>query len=381
LTVLLSPQLGYYSLFVNVCSLMAAKLLPLEFVPVFFLLASLLVQMLAFVVLLFSKAAIYDRYWKKLLACFLLLFTLLSAEVWLNTLNSQYFFSLLTFLILLEPSRLLGKTKKYCYRGLLAMAGLTGVVSLFLAPVYFVSLFWERTRERWIQSGILLSAAVFQSLVFLSTYAEESLYFTRFQGVEFLLFPPTILMRSFFVPLVGPEWSELLREIFMSLMLSPGLFFLGSSLFLSAFLALFSCLIERRERVLYLGSYVSLLFFSLLASLGDSSAFLEEVFMAQRYFYVANVVLLMMLFRNLQKALENKRSLMAFVSVLILLCALFHGMLFFRTGLRYQETSPRWSEEISRWRADPRYELQISPPGWKIRLPDYYEQPSMNELR
>jgi hypothetical protein len=365
---LFAAHLGYYSLFGSLSSTIAAKLIPLEGVAMFFLLSSLFVQLIAFAIILFSKSQLWDALWKKAIGFAIVLFTLLSAEIWLNTINSQFYFSLITFLILLEEVDFLSTSKKWCYRILLCVSGLSGVISLFLAPIFFISLLWDKSKERMIQCGILLVTGVIQGFVFLSTFSQEALYYSRFQGFDLYNIPPVILLRSLILPLLGPESGTWFLQEFITPYISTGILFFCSSLIIFVILFLFSSLMKYKERIIYLGSYLCLLVFSIIASLGETSAFLEDIAMAQRYFYVANVVLLLMVFRNLQLSFLQKRKGISFFCGFFITLALINGMMYFRYSIHYEESYPDWSNEVKDLQENADTKLQISPPGWEIRL-------------
>lgn len=360
---LLAPHLGYYSLFTNLSSLVAAKLLPLDAVPLFFVLVSMLIQLIPFLLILGSSSAVWDRFWKKLIGCGIVLFTLYSAEIWLNTINSQFYFSLMVFLILLEDLPV-HRVKQWCFRALLLVAGLTGVVSLFLLPVFAIRSFLDRQRERLVQTWLLFGVMVFQGLVFFATFTEEALYYTRFQGLDLFQLPQIIMIRSLFLPFLGPDISQYLSESVFLGGLSP----LISLIVMSLFLIVFSNGLPQKERLLFVGSFLSLEILSVIGSLGETSAFLGSLVMAQRYFYAPNVILVLMVFRNVQYALESRNRVLAGISTVLVCLSLSMGMWYFRTELHYEKSYPVWSHEIRQWHENPDYEIRISPPGWRMSL-------------
>lgn len=361
------PHLGYYSLFTNLASVIAAKLINLEWVAYFLMLASLFVQLIPFGIIWWSKSSVWDKSWKKGIGMAIVLLTLLSGEVWLNTINSQFYLSLVTFLILLEDFPL-STLKKWTYRALLLVSGLTGMLSVFLLPVFLLSLAWINCKERRIQVGILMGTGILQGFVFLSRFTQDALFYSRFQGFEIELLPSIVLLRSFFLPFIGPHNSAWLQQEFLIPHAGSPVLFLGSLIVILAVLVGFSHLIQTKERVLYIGSYLSLICLSLVASLGETAEFFDSVHLAQRYFYVPNVILVLMLFRNTQMVYQKKLMMRCITSGLLLSLALMNGLIFYRYAMSYHYADPSWRDEVEQYRADPGYQLRIAPKGWEVDL-------------
>lgn len=363
---LFASQLGYYSLFANLSAVIAAKLIELEYVARFFLIASLSVQLIPFGIILLSTSDIWKNNWSKVLGMSIVLFTLMSGEIWLNTINSQFYFALVTFLILLDDENTLTFVKKWVYRLLLALSGLTGILSVFLLPVFLISGYWTQSKERLIQMGILLVSGIFQAAVFLSSFTQESLYYTRFQGFDLMQLPPIILLRSILLPLLGPDMSIGVFDGFIASNFESISMGLVSLLIITLFLYGFSTFIKTKERVLYIGAYLCLLVLSIVSALGASNELLSSLHLAQRYFYVPNVILVLMIFRNMQLAVKNKNRLMTSLCGLFVTLALVNGMTYFQYSLSYHSADPKWENEVQEYRSHSDGSLDISPVGWKI---------------
>lgn len=163
-------ELGYVALWPNLATTVAANMVPLEYAPLVTTLFALTVQIIPIILIVWSDGTFWNGFATKIIGCCALLFAPLSQEIWLNTINSQFYFLLITLLVLIEDAHAKG-TRRIMYRVLLVVAGLTGAVSLFLLPVFAIKAVQEKHRERGIQAALLVACAVVQGAVFWASQA------------------------------------------------------------------------------------------------------------------------------------------------------------------------------------------------------------------
>ena len=84
---------------------------------------------------------------RKGVALLLLLVAPANPEVYLNSINSHFLLCAATGVVLISDHG--GRADRFGKWLLLGLAGLTGVVSTFLAPLFWVQWWLERRRERW----------------------------------------------------------------------------------------------------------------------------------------------------------------------------------------------------------------------------------------
>lgn len=178
--------------------------------------------------------------------------------------------------------------------------------------------------------------------------------------------PPIILLRSILLPLLGPDMSIGVFDGFIASNFESISMGLVSLLIITLFLYGFSTFIKTKERVLYIGAYLCLLVLSIVSALGASNELLSSLHLAQRYFYVPNVILVLMIFRNMQLAVKNKNRLMTSLCGLFVTLALVNGMTYFQYSLSYHSADPKWENEVQEYRSHSDGSLDISPVGWKI---------------
>lgn len=157
---------GYFNLFANLSASFASHI-PLSVAPLATAWLSLGVLVLLGWVVLFWPSDLFVNAGAKLTgAALLVVGTLAKPEVWLNTINAQTYLALLTVVLLFVRAEELSRLRYGVAIAALAVAGLSGLYSIALVPL-FVWVAWRRREARlWGLAAPLLSAAVVQVLVF-----------------------------------------------------------------------------------------------------------------------------------------------------------------------------------------------------------------------
>jgi len=154
LSALLKPHLGYYSLFSNLAAVLASRAVPLEKAPLVTTFLAFFVQCIPLLIVIWGNSNFWNTFFKKAIMIAIILFTPLSGETWLTTINCQYHFSLITVLILCECNDS-NQIKKNFYRALLVISSLSGVLSCFLMPLYLIRAWITKQREAVVHAGII----------------------------------------------------------------------------------------------------------------------------------------------------------------------------------------------------------------------------------
>jgi hypothetical protein len=359
---------GYFSLFDKAAALAAVYFVDLEHAPLVTTLLALLVQAIPLALVLWSASSPWDTTVGKLLGMGVILFTPLTGEIWLNTVNSQFYFALAAFLILIEAADAQSRLRSGVYAFLLAMAGLTGVVSCFLTPLFVLKAWRQRRRASTIQSTVMVVCSLMQ-IVCLLVFRDQV------TGRPFYVRPAVALsvmwVKTIVLPLLGPtagarfaDWVNGVRAL--------GLceYSVLSGVLLAAAVGLFVLLLtgpDKRKGRMILGAYLIVSLLSIATSLGDPAEMIDEL-VAQRYFYVPSVMLMVLVLSRAIQARPVKGHWAAVLCALLLLVSLVTGLLAYRETLLVDEAWPNWRDEVLKWRADPDYALQIWPAGWSLRL-------------
>jgi hypothetical protein len=369
---LLALHQGYYSLFPNVSAILA-NLVPLRDAPVVTTLFAFMVQMMPLLIVIYGKGGLWDTTFRKLVAVLIILFTPISAEIWLNTTNSQFFFSLITFLILMEDDAN-GFRRKF-YGILLCISGLTGVVSCFFLPLFLLKAWKTKKSAYYMQTWILSFCAGIQILAVLaSTHGTSP---ERFVTTSLPVILSIIWTKTIVLPFAGLNWANTFafKMAMMHFFDSQGFAVFGYALLFLLLLFLF-LVFQGKEpfgQLLILGSYFVITLLSIFGSLGDKARYIDAFF-GGRYFYVPSVILMVFIYSGIDFTNGAVRMARSTLCVLLIAASLVTGAIVYRPSIRFvaHENWPRWSEEVERWEKDKSYAPKIWPQNenspWVIEL-------------
>lgn len=373
---LFQPQVGYLNFWPNLAtkiSLLGA----LENAPIVTTLMALLVQLVPVALILWSKSPLWDNWYRKLAAVVIITFAPLTGEVWLNSVNSYNFFAIITFLILIEdaPEQ---STRKWVYRILLLLGGLTGTLSCFLIPFFILRVFFEKKIERWWQIAILSACALVQISLILSYRSSDNRGLAdRFHllgpaGLGAAIWMQTITLFSLGVERAG----SIAKEIYTHIQYDLNGFQIWGLLMLIGAIGIFILLssnIPIKTRLIFLGSYATLVFLPMMFSVITDKYALMETGIHQRLFLAPNTIFGLMLLvgirfqknRGWKAAISNLASILCLLLVSV---SIFWGIYFYRSTGFKQDYWPNWKNEVQTWKTNPQFKLQIQPEPWYITL-------------
>lgn len=366
-----TPHLGYYSLIPNLATALAAHAVPLEGAP-FITLGfgfSFVLFVAGLVVLPGSPFATWR--WQGL--ALLLILLVPPGYGRLHTTFTHFYCCLATGVVLISSSG--GRFADWTRRAALLVCGLTGVLSIFLAPLFAVKWWRERDRETLIQTGIIGGCALLQVGMYFTTSADDA----AAAGERFGALAPGVAMaiclNQTWIHLFGGRYTmgdsgEWLRgrlgEEGGSLLLTLGLF-----------VALLVCVVvtfvsRRREHSFRLAllalAYLLVVGLSIVSGTtgwqGSRLALLDG---HQRYFYAPNVFVALALLLQLAHAAPRWRE---WFHRLVLLCLLAVGVVSYRAQApEIFLEGPSWRTQVQLWRNQPRRPIQIWPENAWAPLP------------
>ena len=360
LSALLAPHQGYYSLWDNGLALLAARVLPLRMAALLFAWAALFVQLLT--VYLVVSCSLASSVAARLLALLALLLTSATKEVWLNMENCQFWFPVCVALLLIgERSRL-----KPARLALLLLAGLTGVTSCMLTPLFWVKAAVVRTRSAFLEAGLLTATTAVQVVVIAASFhagAREAL------RPLYAYLGPVLLQRvwvlSFLTTGTANAFGHWLAR-------HPGGLVLGT-LWMLFLLITVSALIFLFRVNWRLGA---LLGAGMLAAVlnwngcyqCDFHLWNQSSIYDSRYFFEAVALLnLSMAYCATVARREGYRSL-AGIAVAVLLLS---GASQYMRSRAFFSVYPAWAPQVQAWEHDPSQVLQVAPAmaSWRLILP------------
>lgn len=170
---------GYLNLFANGSTWLAEKV-PLEQAPLVTVwLSFAVVLLLAWIALTWPSDLLPNAGSRIAAAVLLVVGTGAVAEVWLNTINAQTYLCLITLLILFVRVDELSRARVVVGLVALAVAGLSGLYSVALAPLFLVVALLDRRPRRWACAAVLTLAGAVQAWIFLNARSSGALASTK----------------------------------------------------------------------------------------------------------------------------------------------------------------------------------------------------------
>ncbi len=360
----LFPLSGYLNLMANiggVLSSLTARFLKIEYAPLATTLAAFLVQILAITIVLYGNSRLFSSRWKAVSGCLIVLFAPTSVpEVWLNTINSMSYLGLIALLLLFEDTSGWRPWVKWAARSILVLCGLSAAYSIALLPLFLLSFFRHRERERKVQCFILGACFLVQmGCIAFTTHVSGGILH---RGTEVVadLSSINVLFSHIAVPALGENFAY---ALFGALGLTgacmaansfahpwdPTIQVAGVLSFL-IIVGVFWLLLRRwDENKLFLGA--SFLIFAILTCVGSLFSVPNG-----RYAFLPGLVFLFLVLSNVESGGGRVRSL---ICMLVLSFALANGIASYR--MQPEPNAPIWSREVAKWRADHTYKPRVWP--------------------
>jgi hypothetical protein len=356
---LIAVHTGYLNLAASIGTLLAARLVPIEAAPWVSTGFAMLIQLCPPLLLLTSRASWLRSGRAKAAALLLLLSATPSAEVWLNTITSQFHLAVATALILALPLR--DGPTRWFQSGLLVLAPFSGPTSSVLAPLFILRAYVDRSRQR-LEQGALLGCVGAVQLVMILLHPEPS----REIGITPRLLALVIYVKQLLLPLLGTVRTETLthdlirdmlagRSLWMPLLLS-------ATWMTAIVLAAWQSRVSEARWLVAAGAV--LMAASYFGALGQHIDLLLATF-GDRYSYAP-----MALFNLALLAVAlGARGWLQGAAAVVLCVILWTGMHEYFSPPRMMQDGSSWWEEIARWHADPAYRVQFWPTSDVWRWP------------
>jgi hypothetical protein len=123
--------------------------------------------------------------------------------------------------------------------------------------------------------------------------------------------------------------------------------------------------LPRRDRVVFLGSFLLLTLLSIAGSQPHDKLLLVSAGDFQRYFYAPNAILLLLILANVR---ANHGKIQRGVAAFLLVSSLALGVASFSRTTISHDDWPKWTEQVQMWEQDPEHSLETWPPGWTMQL-------------
>jgi len=373
---LFSSHLGYYTLYNNLAAFLAT-LVPLESAPTITTWLSFLVQLGVSSLALWGTYRMLPHLAQKFVLAVSIQLLAYSGS-WLNIASSQYFFTVITFLILMHDEEAVFANETLLHGVLLFIAGLTGVLSCFLLPAFIYKYFRTRLRQIAVYAGILSVTLSVQAAIFLqSLLRHDPELGARFAGNE----PGRLLVKTvsfqFAAPFFGhlvlttPTMEDLgyeLRKLIFELTgfdkfwsESQVITFIVGLIMLVLLATLFYRMRSDRETEYLLLVLVFFIPLSIVLSVKMSGG--------PTYTYFPSVVFVFFIAgiagnRSMRGAIRG--SSMILIGLSLLSSGYEYRRSIYETA--YSRNWLPWKDEVRKWRQYQAYDPAIWPPPWRMQL-------------
>tara|TARA_B100000579_G_scaffold397644_1_gene377355 strand:+ start:329 stop:1582 length:1254 start_codon:yes stop_codon:yes gene_type:complete len=341
---------GYFNLWANLCSVLAT-IPKVEYAPYVTVYLSLLLKLYIIYYILNSESLFLTKIFYKILTSFIVVVSPpIVPEIWLNSLNSQTFFGILTVLIFFQTNksqRLIHKVSPY----VLLISGLTTLYTCILSPFFFIKYYLSKNKEDLKNFIFIGSATLVQFIIFSYTKISGMQHDLRFHSSidKFINYNYNVIVKS----VLGRETSQHIIEKLSHFNFYHLLLVFLSLLILVIYLMRLLNKNEKDNTLIYL-----ILFFIIESMFAYAGSWGEQV--QGRYAVVPGVILLFIFIRLAQ----NNSKLIKVFSISVILFSLFAGLYEFKHNTKYPSflicmNCPHWNEEIKIWRNNSDYKIKI----------------------
>jgi len=343
---------GYYNFWANISSIFAS-FVPLNYAPLVTVYFAFAVQLYLFIFIIFSQSDFIKTNTDRFVISFIVLLSpCMVAEVWLNTLTSQVYFTILTILIYFQrnlPNSFFCKFSSIT----LLLSGFSSLLPCVLSPFYIYKYLKNKIRFNFYNFIAITIPTIFQIIIYsyskiqnLEIVDQNIRYIVSFDKVTNYTY--NVLIKSFF----GRELTQVVFYKFFNFFSLYILSFFIISLFVMIFVFLSKKI--KNDNILYF-----LLSFFLLNSF--LAIYASKVELVQgRYALIPGILLTFIFYRIFQ--ISNSFPKILFGSFIIM--SLSTGLYEFKTKNIYPEflmcmNCPNWKKEVSKWENDNTYHLKI----------------------
>ncbi len=340
----LNPHFGYFSLVANFAAWCTCQLIGLRGAAAFTtVLSAVLIAWTASLPLVYSSPSWPMRWQRLVISVSVLLIS--AGDQWVNTVNVQFFLAGGVFLLSRAHWDGAGRFKvalAVCY---VAIASLTGVVSLFFLPLYlWGALKSSQSVTKWLAAVMVLGGLVQLASLFYCLRVGDA---GERLSTAYLLHLPRAIGASLF-----QAWR---LDVRMALWIRI--------VTLTPVLAALALLFWRRARELAFDmSWI--LFVAVL-----SCVLSLHMAGGPRYYYLGSIMMICVLVK-----LAGDGSRVALALVLVSVLARVPSF-FLANNTYYSRSWPSYASEVARWQEDNSYRIRIFPrwPGkdWTMRIGDH----------
>jgi len=349
---------GYFNIWANLSGIIA-NIFTLKLAPLVSNYLSLIPKLLIFYFILYKDLYLTDKFHYKIVLCLLILLSPLNVpEIWLNSLNSQIFFCILSFLVLFSKND--KKNINHFNLLIILISGFTGVYTCVLTPVFLFKYLKFKTSQDMYNLIILIFCSIIQFILVVFSKLSGALYEGKLHAVDINL----IYNYVYNVPIKAFLGRNLTQFFFNSLnfnIKSVFIFFCILGLFILTYLIYYfkkNPNIFNSNKFIINSLFYAFISTSLLTLTGATYEYVGGRYAALPSFYLVTLVLFLAI-------IINELNLKIFFH-LILLISILSGAYEFKHNNKYKKyliciNCPNWSSEVEKFNKNSNYIMKIWP--------------------
>jgi hypothetical protein len=356
LRALFAPHQGYYSLLPNLVSVAAARVVPLRYASLLFAWAGVLVQMVVAAVVVTLEVFPTSR--ARLLALITLLLATPSTQPLFSSICAQFFLAIGTAALLVSDPLRQPRTRV----AYLLFAGLNGLTSCALAPLFWVRALLLRSRAAILQAALLSFCALLQAIFVLRSLRHAA---RIIQPHAWKMLGPVFFQRMLFQPWLSGRVARIYDNYLLGHRSPPYL----TAVTLAALLGLIAFLLlahRAGSAALWLAvAAFWCFFFHWYGALGSDINNLTP-FGEDRYWLTGNALLALALLLCARSAAIP--AVLRRLSTVLLVFGWLVGLAGYESGWSYLHDYTPWQPQVEAWQHNPSLELRGAPSEWSLHI-------------
>ena len=349
---------GYFNLWSNISGIIS-NLFSLTIAPLVNVYLSLILYLFIFYIILFKNSYLIFQSKYKFIFCSLILLSPFNVpEIWLNSINSQIFLCIISFLIICEKNS--QDNIEYSKLIILFIAGFSGIYTCALLPIFFYKYFKFKYIQDKYNFILIFICTCVQGFIIYFAKTANLLYEKKIHSVDLDL----ITNYLYNVPVkafLGRNFSQyIFLNSGLSIKASAFLVFLFISIITTYLIYYFlknKSLFNKHEFVFFslIYSFISI---SIIVLIGGTGDYVGGRYAALPSFFLITLALFIIM-------ITEKYQLKIIFSILIF-TSIISGAYEFKNNNKYKKyliciECPNWKQEVEKYNKDNSYYLKIWP--------------------
>jgi len=343
---------SYFNFWANISSVVAS-FFPLEKAPLATVYMALIVKLYMFFYIFYSSSEfLKNNFDKSIVSLILLLAPIMTSTIWLNTLVSQIYFTIIVILIFFQKENSSVLIDKFS-NIIIFIAGITSILACFFTPFFLFKYLKKKSSYHFWRFLSSLIPFIFQLSIFI-----YSSFLNLTDENRFFLSLNKLVNFFYNVPVKSILGTDLSKIIFFDFLKSSYIVIIFGTLIILGFLIyiIFDYFKKNaKDEILF---YL-IIFFIFQSILALYSSKYDQV--QGRYAVIPSVLFILSIYRLFQ---INKNFLRVIFFCLIV-SSITLGFYEFKIGNKYPqllsclEECPNWKEEVNKWKKNNDYVLKI----------------------